>query len=292
MKNTFRTILGICLCFMMINNINASTKYKYVDAINKASQYVYENLNYKNTYERYIYPVTTNVEKFYPGYTGVTPQYGGMLSYDEFEKTKNGRSNNSYSYLYDTTSYWTYSGSTSNKRKLVADNPIEIEGINNNANVYNAKVTEIVKSNVSVIGTGSFLDPWIFEQQYNVTLRTNDPTKGKLKKTLSSSSEETITLTMSSNQPGEVFLEPKAGYEYLGNTCGIIVNDIDVRNELSNNTFNGNTALNISMVTRDIECTVNFGEKPYTINLKPTDTQYSSMTDPNPKQIYIIKNKS
>ena len=89
MKKIFKIILSIYLCFVMLNNISASTKYKYIDAINKASQYVSENLNYKNTYERYIYPVTTNVEKFYEGYTGVTPQYGGMLSYDEFEKTKN-----------------------------------------------------------------------------------------------------------------------------------------------------------------------------------------------------------
>ena len=80
-----------------------------------------------------------------------------------------------------------------------------------------------------------------------------------------------------------VYIEPQPGYQYLGNTCGIIVNDLNIRNKESGKT----DMLIVQDITRDIECTINFGEKSDRIILH----RYKEEPEV-PSELYIIKNKS
>lgn len=92
-----------------------------------------------------------------------------------------------------------------------------------------------------------------------------------------------VSKIIASDETSEIYIEAQTGYEYLGNTCGVIVNDIDLRNRVSNK-------VKVLSVTRDVECMINFGVKSYKINLVPEERCYSEMTKPNLENVYVIVN--
>ena len=276
--------IAFCLIICMVMIITVNAKSTFSESEKTASNYLSENIDIKDTYSRFL-KVVENRNKFYT-YGSPTESYklGGLLSYEEFKITTRNKSN-TYSYLYESDEYWTNTIYGTNERMVVSksDKPVNPNGTPTPK--HGTRVTEYVRNETRVSGAGSFMDPWIFEPQYKVTLKTNDITKGKLKKSKTSSSEEYIEVMLNANSTDiNIYVDPQSGYQYLGNTCGIILNDINIRNR----TPDKSDVLILQPVTRDIECKVNFGEKSNLINLYKYDsTQYDV-----PENLYVIENKS
>ena len=185
--------------------------------------------------------------------------YGGFLNYREFCISTGSNSCDKSSYLVIPSAYWTSSGPTSTNRYYINNiNGIAQKSDNNPSNV---RVTEFVKPETTVIGNGSFSDPWYFYGNYYVSITTNsikyayfgpeDNKKNKMEK-------------------------------YAGTSCvlgsGFCVNfDITQTHGYENKNSDGcNLKLvnrngrvhkyEISNITNDIECVAIFGKKEFTVS--------------------------
>ena len=87
---------------------------------------------------------------------------------------------------------------------------------------------------------------------------------------------------LTSNSIEHIEINAITGYQYLGNTCGYIINDADVRNGSSNK-------LIVHEISRDFECTINFGEKPLEIKL---DNDTIDDNDGSLQKVYLLPGKS
>ena len=96
---------------------------------------------------------------------------------------------------------------------------------------------------------------------------------------------EKITITIGSSTSTHINIKANEGYQYLGNTCGYIMNDIDIRN--SNNLTQGQ--LKIYEVSKDLECEIIFGAKTFEVLL---ETDGNSFNNNNLNKIYIFPQKS
>ena len=284
MNKMVKIIIRLMTCIVMVTTVNAKSTFS--ESEKTASNYLNENIDIKDTYSRFL-KVVENRNKFYT-YGSPTESYrlGGLLSYEEFKITTRKKSN-TYSYLFESDEYWTNTMYGTNERMVVSRSDKPVKPTNSPTPLYGTRVTEYVKNETRVSGTGTFSDPWIFEPQFNVTLKSNNPSRGKIKGESDSDYKEEITITVSANNstPKKVFLQPASGYEYLGNSCGIIINDISLRNGDTPN------QINVQGVSRDIECTINFGERPYEIILEHTNAPFDDATTPDPERLYVIKDK-
>ena len=253
MKNINKIMIFILFSFIFVNDINALSTYVQAESI--ASNFLKNSFDFKNTFNRYLYTNQSDMSLFYNKFDEANFEYGGLLSYDEFLITKNGRVNNEYSYLYGVDEYWTY---TSNgDKKYIVSNEIDKYGNKDDVNDrYNIRVTEIVRPDSTIVGSGTYSDPWVFEPRHFLTFVSNSASKGKISDASNFGYDEKLELIVSSDSNKEIFIKPEDGFEYLGNTCGAILNDIDLRNGISNK-------LKVLGVSRDLECVINFGEKSY-----------------------------
>ncbi len=278
-------IIVLVITFMFLScNIKA---LNYSNAVSKAENYLNSIYEYKTTYHRYLIPIPEDkVTKFYTELeqNGENFKYGGLLSEYEFLITEKHRGNK-YSYLYESDDFWTLSnGNRENTKKVISNN---VNNVDIHEESPGVKVTEFVDDSTMIMGAGAYDDPWVFIPKYQVTIKTNDKNKGMLiDPTVSPQTEtEEVTITLSRNSTAFLNVKAKEGYQYLGNTCGYIINDIDIRN--SNNVTQGQ--LKIYEVSRDFECKINFGEKPFEVLI---ETDGNSSNNTNLNKIYILPKKS
>ena len=278
-------IIVLVITFMFLScNIKA---LNYSNAVSKAENYLNSIYEYKTTYHRYLIPIPEDkVTKFYTELeqNGENFKYGGLLSEYEFLITEKHRGNK-YSYLYESDDFWTLSnGNKENTKKVISNN---VNNVDIHEESPGVKVTEFVDDNTMIMGAGAYDDPWVFVPKYQVTIKTNDKNKGMLiDPTVSPKTEtEEVTITLSRNSRAFLNIKAKEGYQYLGNTCGYIINDIDIRN--SNNVTQGQ--LIIYEVSKDLECEIIFGAKTFEVLL---ETDGNSFNNNNLNKIYIFPQKS
>ena len=269
----------ILMLTLLVTNVKA--KYTYEQAELKASDYLNINLNIRDTYSKYIHVVEDRDSFYTQNKPEKSYKYGGLLSYEEFEITKNKRSANNYSYLYEVSEYWTYTSDGEDKKKIIANLPGSLDKNNLKSNL---RVTEYTKPNVSVVGEGTYSDPWMFEPQFTVTLKTNNENKGKLIDPITGEEVTLVKLEMSSSQIKDLKIKPEAGNQYLGNKCGVIINDLNARITTGENA----NKLIIHKVSRDIECVINFGEKSSRMILH----KYPDATLASHDELFVIPDKS
>ncbi len=173
---------------------------------------------------------------------------GDFISKEEVEQTmvrkdSDNRPLTVSSYMYEGTRFWA-------KNRYVISEIIEQKPQTDN---YKTKVTQIVKHDTKVKGTGKFTDPWMFIDSFKVTVKVGSgegTIDGALESTKSVDASGIVTFGIA----------PKSGYKYLNNTCGEepVGSTLTVRN-----------------VEKDIECIVNFAEEKYSYTL---DTPCKAVT--------------
>ena len=248
--------------------VNAVT---YSSATTKAGSYM-ETGDFKYGYEKYIYTPTNN-SSFYNNDSSLFIK-GGMLNLEEFRITlKNNTRSLYYSYLYEGNPYWTITnGSSSDERKIINSGFSSYKKTENSYKI-GTKITEYVIPTTSVVGQGTYSDPFIFAPQYKVMIKVNNSERGVI---VNSSNEEVSSIEFLATESDykEIKIKSKGKYGYIGSTCGTILNDIQA----------STGKIIISGVTRDTECTINFGERPIAVILN----QDENTTPSNPAKLYII----
>ena len=245
----------------------------FSDASNKISSYLDKN-DYKNSYNKYLYVTQTN-------------RFSGMISKKEFDITRYDKNKNyrniNYSYLWIGRAYWSETvedGKNIPIRKdyLPFTNGDETDNIG-------TRVTQIINNKTSVSGSGTYGDPWLFSPQFKVRIYVNDTSKGYITDKIDKSIEKDfIEFNLSGgSRPEYIYIKPIGSNKYIGSSCGYIINSIDANKDIS--TGNGPYLL-LSNVTRDIECNINFGEKPSTILL---NQNYTECGKSNPERLYFTK---
>ena len=187
------TIILILLMFIPIY-INASSPTTYSVGESQAMEYINKG-NYRNSRERYIEKTSGS----------------HFLDKTDYEISF---SSNGKSYLFDGVEYWL---STSIPNKYFAVNykgTVQDTSENNN---YNVKDVEIIKSNVTVKGRGTYNNPWTFENMYEVKFIV-DERYGYI---IDGDTREYIKSVFVSNG-GETSIDvsAKEGFSYITNDCG------------------------------------------------------------------------
>ena len=190
--------------------------------------------------------------------------HGGFLNYREFCISTGNSECKGKSYLVIPTSYWTGSGTSTNKYYIN-----NIKGIDSKSDNYNygVRVTEFVKPYTEVKGVGTFSNPWYFYGNFYIALSTNSVKYALF------------------NETGTNKIE-----KYADNNClkgsGFCTNfDMTITHGYENNKndgcylnlvskegiqANGNRVhkYEISNITSDIECVAIFVKKEFTITFK------------------------
>ena len=248
--------------------VNAVT---YSSATTKAGSYM-ETGDFKYGYEKYIYTPTNN-SSFYNNDSSSFIK-GGMLNLEEFRITlKNNTRSLYYSYLYEGNPYWTITnGSSSDERKIINSGFSSYKKTENSIKI-GTKITEYVIPTTSVVGQGTYSDPFIFAPQYKVLIKVNNGERGVM---IDEENREVTSIEFLATESDyrELKIKSKGKYGYIGSTCGTILNDIQ----------SSTGKIIISGVTRDTECTINFGERPIAVILN----QDENTTPSNPAKLYII----
>ena len=212
MKRVFRIISFLCI-FMFISNINA---YSFDEGKDISNNYI------KNNRKNIAYLINTSKIPF--GYNNKTISYvngfntGGLINIYEVNSSKTDDS----SYLVTSLPYFTIDG------KVINDE---------SSTDSNIRVTEYIKKEVKIIGSGSYKDPWTFVPYNLLEVSSSDENKG------------TVSPSYAFVYDGEdaIFtVTPKTGYKYYSSTCtNIIVN---------------NDKITFKNIVKDEKCTINFIE--------------------------------
>ena len=281
MKKIFKIVFFIMTFLFFYYNVHA---LNYGSSVNLVEKYLSSKYDYKDTYERYIYKIPSNaVLSFYDNFDDSTTkfEYGGFLSEKEFNVTTRGKKNE-YSYLFETEPFWTLTDGVSGGTKKIISS--KVEDLPKENALPKTKVTEYLKNEVYVSGTGQYNDPWFIIPQHRVYIKTNFSSKGLLSLD-NVNSDSNVTLYLTADDTNFIYVKPVDGYEYLGNTCGYILNDANVRNKAEGR----ENQLIITEVRRDTECVINFGERPFKVAI---DNDVTDDNDSDLGAIYVLPKKS
>ncbi len=164
-------------------------------------------------------------------------ELGGLLNLQEFNISKDSKG---YTYLFDGSKYWTMTD-TDSSSYIITDDTIDNTKELVKTSSSGTRITEYIRENVGVTGSGTYSDPWMFTGLYEITMKSSDETKG------------TVSPTEYIAREGEkvsfnVNLIDK--YEYASNDCNLVYK---------------NGKLTIDSVSRNMDCTVNFKNPTITI---------------------------
>lgn len=164
-------------------------------------------------------------------------ELGGLLNLQEFNISKDSKG---YTYLFDGSKYWTMTD-TDSSSYIITDDAVNNTKELAKTSSSGTKITEYIRENVGVTGSGTYSDPWMFTGLYEITMKSSDETKG------------TVSPTEYIAREGEkvsfnVNLIDK--YEYASNNCNLAYK---------------NGKLTIESVSRNMNCTVNFKNPTITI---------------------------
>ena len=249
MKNKIKLLL---LLFLMIPIIVlAESQMKgYFDATSEANNYINKYL------DRNKYLLLNNVKFKYEDRTlSVDPVFtkGGFLNKSEFDLSIiNGKS-----YLASGREYWTMTSVSAGVNYYV-DAYILSKSTTNSSGV---RVTEQVKGSTKITGKGTYSNPWVFEEGYEVTVKPNNSSYATL---------TPMTQTVKRGGTATITANVKTGYEYTGkDDCNLVRKDA--------------TTYEIQNVTKDISCIAIFEQKTYKMNLTSSKAY---TTYPSPSTIY------
>lgn len=226
-KNIFLVIL---LMVLFITNVDAAYYNNYNTTIDYTNVYIKKFPKYT-----YYIDLESNIPFEYTGSFKVNSNFktGGLINKYEFE-IAGGTS----SYLFNGSKFFTMTESAGNVYS------VETSGIKTIAKTAKSgdRVTEYIQRDVRVTGTGTYVDPWMFTDKYEVIVTTNEPTHSKVSPTsqyVTSGKSAVVTFTVDSD------------YEYSSNTCA--------------GTVSGNT-LTINNITADKTCQIKFKHRKYLIS--------------------------
>ena len=175
--------------------------------------------------------------------------YGGMLS----EREYNLSLLNNSTYLATGIEYWTMTGNAASH--YYVENYLRTKEESLKSNV---RVTEFVKPEIKIKGSGSYSNPWYFDEKPIVTIRTNSETYGLIEGTYKEYTKYTEGTTGSYRVSFK--LSPKPGYEYAGHDgCRLSITGGKITAQEANYVINN--------VLEDMDCTAMFETRTFHITL-------------------------
>ena len=230
----FKTITFILILMLPIF-VHAITFGNYDSGVVGANEYInkYQDRNkYLNFDMKYEFRDNNS-------YKNNDFKYGGLLSVFEYNTSKKGNG----SYLAIGREYWTLSKDGSNQyyvdNTLLSKNPDEQSGI---------RVTEFVKPEVNVKGKGTYVNPWMFREQFSVEARSSNKSQG------------TVSPAYQMINPGSkarLTISPLTGYKYSNSDCHLLY-------------IPNNNCYDTQIIKRDTVCTIYFEIRKITINYSCT----------------------
>lgn len=260
-KMLFSIILMIPLC------LNAKI-VNYEDSIKYANEYIkdFKNFNdYLKVNMPYNYDMGENLHnnKF---------RNGGFLSKEEFKIT------NAYdnSYLATGIEYWTLS-KANNYDMHTIDYRLSERNMSEKTDI---RITEFVRNETKVTGSGTKNNPWVFIDTYNVNLISTNKNRGTLSHTKCnniSEGNETLTVPMFEGYKSIFYVCEDTYYRYYRSSC-----DNYFTGEINSNKYYIS-----SNITDNTICRLNFTHRVNEVELQ----QCSNCTNASPKQFYIAQNQ-
>ena len=148
--------LIICSLFLMLP-YNLKADIKYNDGIELSKRYITKFENY----DEYLLIDNKQENNYIKNEGGANNfWYGGYISKKEYDLTYK----NNYSWLAPGFKYWTNTSSGLDKY-IISFNSTKTLSTNKTSGV---RITEFVKSNVTVSGKGTFSNPWKFNEMYTI----------------------------------------------------------------------------------------------------------------------------
>ena len=153
MKKLLLVIIGM----LVFVNVEAANITDHSSAIRGANSYMEKLHNYN------LYLINESNVKY--GYSAnsitINSNYinGGLINVDEFN-VSNSKGN---SYLYNGTKYWTMTESGSNAGIVSSYITEQVSKTEN----YGSRVTEYVRPRIWATGSGTYNDPWVFDEDIN-----------------------------------------------------------------------------------------------------------------------------
>ena len=160
---------------------------------------------------------------------------GGLLNRYEFLISKSLEND---TYLFNGNNYWTLT-SSGDKVYMIDNSATDNISLQEKTVLSGGRVTEYIREETGVSGSGKYTDPWVFIDRFKVTAKSSNTTYG------------TVTPTEKYVNKGETLifnLSPASEYEYKNNDCGATYS---------------NGKLILSNIQADKNCIVNFKKKVY-----------------------------
>ena len=235
MKKNKLLIILITILFLPFS-INAVVRNNY--DITKENTNLYINDFSRNNI--YIIKSTSsfNVPFIYNNGTLSVDTYfknGGLLNRYEFLVSKSKEND---TYLFNGNNYWTLT-SSGDKVYMIDSSATDNISLQEKTVLSGGRVTEYIREETGVSGSGKYTDPWVFIDRFKVTAKSSNTTYG------------TVTPTEKYVNKGETLtfnLSPASEYEYSNNDCGATYS---------------NGKLILSNIQADKNCIVNFKKKVY-----------------------------
>ena len=165
----------VILILLFIPSIIYAKTYNYNEGVKEGNNYI-KSTKY-DTRGKYL--IMSN-QKFIlndDGTLSASSSFynGGFLNRLEYCLSTGNTSCNGSTYLLIPASYWTLSGNSTSRYYVN-----NVSGLNIQSDTYSSgvRVTEFVKPQISVTGSGTYNNPWVFDNTYLVNLRTNNKKLG------------------------------------------------------------------------------------------------------------------
>ena len=233
-----KQILFIVLTLLLPLSINAAVRNNY--DITKKNTNIYINDFDKN--DVYIIKSTPsfNVPFIYNnGALSVDTYFkkGGLLNRYEFLVSKTPEND---TYLFTGNNYWTLT-ENGTKVYMIDNSAADNISLQEKTTLSGGRITEYIREETGVSGSGKYMDPWVFIERFKVTAKSSNTSWG------------TVTPSEKYANKGEKItfsISPGSEYEYSNNDCGATYS---------------NGKLTLSDIQADKDCIVNFKNKAYTL---------------------------
>lgn len=155
---------------------------------------------------------------------------GGLLNKYEFLVSKSKEND---TYLFNGNNYWTLT-SNGDKVYMIDNSATDNISLQEKTVLSGGRVTEYIREETGVSGSGTYVDPWIFTELYEITMNSSDKMKGTvLPQKYIAREGETVYFNVN----------PVDKYEYASNNCNLVYE---------------NGKLKIESVNKNMNCIVNF----------------------------------
>ena len=233
-----KQILFIVLTLLLPLSINAAVRNNY--DITKENTNIYINNFDRN--DVYIIKSTPsfNVPFIYNnGALSVDTYFkkGGLLNRYEFLVSKTPEND---TYLFTGNNYWTLT-ENGTKVYMIDNSAADNISLQEKTTLSGGRITEYIREETGVSGSGKYIDPWVFIERFKVTAQSSNTSWGTVTPSERYvNKRENITFSIS----------PGSEYEYSNNDCGATYS---------------NGKLTLSDIQADKDCIVNFKNKAYTL---------------------------